>query len=84
MNATNSVSSPATEPATSGQRARSRAAAIAWAEPGRVRIDEQQAGLANLDRQVAEELAQAILAADLGLDQARRQGVGLGPLPVRP
>ena len=35
--ATNSVSSPAIEPATSGQRARSRAAAMAWAEPGSVR-----------------------------------------------
>ena len=36
-NATNSVSSPAMEPATSGQRARSSAAAIACAEPGSVR-----------------------------------------------
>ena len=35
--ATNSVSSPAIEPATSGQRARSRAAAMACAEPGSVR-----------------------------------------------
>ena len=38
VNATNSVSSPATDPATSGQRARSSAAAIAWADPGSVRI----------------------------------------------
>ena len=38
--------------------------------------DEQQAGLADLDRQVVEQLAQPILAARLGLDQARRQGVG--------
>ena len=36
-NATNTVSSPAIEPTTSGQRARSRAAASGCAEPGSVR-----------------------------------------------
>src|SRR6476646_3631897 len=36
--ATKSVSSPAIDPATSGQRARSRAAAMAWADPGSVRM----------------------------------------------
>ena len=44
--------------------------------------DEQQAGLADLDRQVVEQLAQAVLAARLGLDQPRRQGVGQRPLAV--
>ena len=42
--------------------------------------DQQQSGLANLDRQVDEELPEAVLAGRLGLDQARRQRVGLGPL----
>ena len=78
--ATNSVSSPAIEPATSGQRARSSAAAIACADPGSVRTHEQQAGLVDLDRQVGQELAQAVLARRLGLDQARRERVGGGAL----
>ena len=38
--------------------------------------DEQQAGFVELDRQVGEQLAQPVLAGRLGLDQARRQGVG--------
>ena len=67
------VSSPAMEPATSGQRARSSAAAMAWAEPGSVAQDEQQAGLVDLERQVGQELAETVLARCLGLDEARRQ-----------
>ena len=78
--ATNSVSSPAIEPATSGQRARSSAAAIACAEPGKRAHDEEQARLVDLDRQVDHQLAQTILAGRLGLDQPRRQGVGGGSL----
>ena len=68
------------EPATSGQRARSRAAAIAWAEPGQRAHHEEQPGLVELDGQVGEELAEAVLAGRLGLDEARRERVGLGAL----
>ena len=82
--ATNSVSSPAIEPATSGQRARSSAAAIACAEPGQRAQDEQQAGLVDLDRQVGQQLAQAVLARRLGLDQPRRQRVGRRSPRARP
>ena len=78
--ATKTVSSPAIEPATSGQRARSRAAAIAWAEPGSVLRTSSRPGLAKLDRQVGKQLPEAVLAGRLGLDEARRQRVGLGPL----
>ena len=42
--------------------------------------DEQQAGLVDLERQVGQQLAQAVLAGRLGLDEARRQGVGRRPL----
>ena len=37
--------------------------------------DEQEPGLVDLERQVGQELAQAVLAGRLGLDESRRQGV---------
>ena len=42
--------------------------------------DQQQARLVDLERQVGQQLAQAVLAGGLGLDEARRQRVGRGPL----
>ena len=42
--------------------------------------DEEQPGLVDLDREVGQELAEAVLARRLGLDEARRKGVGGGPL----
>ena len=37
---------------------------------------QQEPGLVDLEREVGEQLAQAVLAGGLGLDEARRQGVG--------
>src|SRR4051794_1746129 len=70
-----------------GDRARDLGPAGA-VERGRNRVgrtrqrlhDEQQAGLSDLDREVRKELAEAVVAGRLGLDQARRQRVGLDPL----
>ena len=81
-NATNSVSSPAIEPATSGQRARSRAAAMAWAEPGSVRrTSRRPASWISIGRS-ANSLRRRSSPRGLGLDQARRQGVGGVPSRV--
>jgi len=55
------VSSPAIVPITSGQRARSSAAAIACAEPGRVTAP-RNARVADLYRQVVKDPAQPLLA----------------------
>ncbi len=76
------MSSPAIEPTTSGQRARSSEAAIAWADPGRVTSTSSEPGFADLDRQVAEEAAQAVLAGRVGVGEARRQGVDADPIAV--
>ena len=46
--------------------------------------DEQQTRLVDLERQVGQELAQAVLARGLGLDEPRRQRVGRGPLARSP
>ena len=66
-NATNSVSSPAIEPddlrpARAVERGRDRVGAI----PARAH-DEQQARLADLDRQVVQSMRQPLLAGRLGL-----------------
>ena len=74
------VSSPAIEPATSGQRARSSAAAIAWAEPGSVFTTTSRPASRSSTGRSAQQLAEAVLAGRLGLDEARRQRVGLDPL----
>ena len=78
--ATKTVSSPAIEPATSGQRARSSAAAIAWAEPGSVFTTTSRPASRSSTGRSREQLAEAVLAGRLGLDEARRQRVGLDPL----
>ena len=79
-NATNSVSSPAMLPATSGQRARSSAAAIAWAEPGSVRMTSSRPdswisigrSASSLRRRSSPEVSASI--------EPRRQRVRLRPL----
>ena len=68
------MSSPAIEPATSGQRARSSAAAIAWAEPGSVRsTSSRPASRISTGRSRSKSLRSSLLAAGLRLDEARRQ-----------
>ena len=42
--------------------------------------DEQQAGLVDLEREIRQELAQAILPGRLGLDQPGRQGIRRQPV----
>ena len=75
--ATKTVSSPAMLPTTSGQRVRSRAAAIACADPGRVLQDQHQAGFADIHRQVVEEGPQALLPGALRLGDAGRDHVAV-------
>src|ERR1700719_2269870 len=48
----------------------------AWQRPEH----EEQAGFVDLDREVPQELAQAVLTGRLRLDQSWRQGIGGGPL----
>ena len=50
---------------------------MAWALPGTVRIDQQQAGGPELDGQVAQQLGQPVLPGLLPLLRSARQGVRL-------
>ena len=81
--ATKTVSSPAIVPTTSGHRARSSAAAMAWADPGSVMSTSSQAGLANLHGQVVEQAPQPFLAGRLGLRGSVGQRVDRDALAAR-
>jgi hypothetical protein len=79
-----SVSSPAIEPTASGQRARSRAAAMAWADPGSVRSTSRWPASRISTGRSWKSLPQPLLAAGIRLARRGRQCVGLRAPRDRP